>query len=104
MLCSTNPRARVARGGSTPQDFPALEVWVSSEIATSIPREERRQGVARRPWRTLAVQLIGPLTIVAGLLWAVAHPYRIVFLDRDRRGLYDHLFQPPLLVVAVRLV
>ena len=77
---------------------------MSSEIATSIPREEPRQDVVRRPWRTLALQLIGPLTIFAGLVWAVAQPYRIVFLDRDGRGLYDYLFQPPLLVVAVGLV
>jgi hypothetical protein len=77
---------------------------VSSEIATSIPREQRRQRVARRPSRTLAVQLIGPLTVVAGLVWAVAQPYRIVFLDRGGQGLYDYLFQPPLLVVAVGLV
>jgi fructose-specific phosphotransferase system IIC component len=77
---------------------------VSSEIATSIPREQRRQRVARRPSRTLAVQLIGPLTVVAGLVWAVAQPYRIVFLDRAGQGLYDYLFQPPLLVVAVGLV
>jgi hypothetical protein len=77
---------------------------VSSEIATSIPREERRQRVARRPSKALAVQLIGPLTIVAGLVWAVAQPYRIVFLDRAGQGLYDYLFQPPLLVVAVGLV
>jgi hypothetical protein len=77
---------------------------VSSEIATSIPRDETRQGIARRPWRTLAVQLIGPLTIFAGLVWAVAQPYRIIFLDRDGRGLYEYIFQPPLLVVAVGLI
>jgi hypothetical protein len=77
---------------------------VSSEIATSIPREQTQQRVARRPSKTLAVQLIGPLTIVAGLVWAVAQPYRIVFLDRAGQGLYDYLFQPPLLVVAVGLV
>jgi hypothetical protein len=77
---------------------------VSSEIATTIPREERRQGVVRRPSKSLAVQLIGPLTVVAGLVWAVAQPYRIVFLDRNGQGLYDYLFQPPLLVVAVGLV
>ena len=77
---------------------------MSSEIATTIPREERRQGVVRRPSKSLAVQLIGPLTVVAGMVWAVAQPYRIVFLDRNGQGLYDYLFQPPLLVVAVGLV
>ena len=39
---------------------------MNSDIATSIPREDARQGVARRPWRLLAVQLLGPLTIVGG--------------------------------------
>jgi hypothetical protein len=77
---------------------------VNSEIATSIPREDARPGASRRPWRTLAVQLLGPLTILGGLVWAVAQPYRIVFLDRDGQGLYDYLFQPPLLVVLVGTV
>jgi hypothetical protein len=75
---------------------------VSSEIATGIPRERRRQGVERRPWRALAVQLLGPLTIVGGLAWAVAQPYRIVILDRGH-NVYDYVFQGPLLVVLVGL-
>ena len=75
---------------------------MSSEVATSIPRERRRQGVERRPWRALAVQLLGPLTIVGGLVWGVAQPYRIVILDRGH-NIYDYLFQGPLLVVLVGL-
>jgi len=74
---------------------------VSSEIATSIPREEERQGALRRPWRALAVQLLGPVTVLGGVVWAVAQPYRIVLLDRAGQGIYDYLFQPPLLVVLV---
>jgi hypothetical protein len=76
---------------------------VHSDIATSIPREQVRR-LARRPWRPLAVQLLGPLTILGGLVWAVAQPYRIVLLDREGRGLYDYLFQAPLLAIAVGLV
>ena len=71
---------------------------MSSEIATSIPREDERQRALRRPWRALAVQLLGPLTILGGLVWAVAQPYRIVLLDRAGQGIYDYLFQAPLLV------
>ena len=41
--------------------------------------------------------------MIAGVVWAVAQPYRIVFLDPDGKGLYDFLFQPPLLVVVVGL-
>jgi hypothetical protein len=76
---------------------------VSSDIATSIPRKDARR-VVRRPWRPLAVQLLGPLTILGGLVWAIAQPYRIVLLDRDGRGLYDYLFQAPLLAIVVGLV
>jgi hypothetical protein len=77
---------------------------VSSDVATSIPRERERHGGARRQWRPLAVQVLGPLTVLGGLVWAVAQPYRIVVLDRDGRGLYDYLFQAPLLAIAVGLV
>jgi hypothetical protein len=76
---------------------------VNSDIATSIPRKEVRR-LVRRPWRPLAVQLLGPLTILGGLVWAIAQPYRIVLLDREGRGLYDYLFQAPLLAIAVGLV
>jgi hypothetical protein len=77
---------------------------VNSDVATSISSEEARPQAVRRPWRALAVQLLGPLTIVGGLVWAVAQPYRIVLLDHDGRGPYDYLFQAPLLAVVVGLV
>ena len=77
---------------------------MSSEIATSIPREETRQRIVRRPSKTLAVQLIGPLTIFAGFVWAVAQPYRIVLLDPEGHSIYDYIVQPPLLVVLVGLL
>ena len=77
---------------------------MNSEIASSIPKEEALQAVERRPWRALAIQLLGPITIVVGLAWAVAQPYRIVFLERADRGVYDYLFQAPLLVILVGLV
>lgn len=76
---------------------------MNSDVATSIPRKRERRAV-RRPWRVLAVQLLGPLTILGGLVWAVAQPYRIVVLDRDGRGLYDYLFQAPLLAIMVGFV
>ena len=48
--------------------------------------------------------LIGPLTMFAGLIWAIAQPYRIVFLDPAGKNAYDFLVQPPLLVGLVGLV
>src|SRR5262249_10263072 len=77
---------------------------VSTEFSTRISDETTRQGLRRRPWRPLSVQLLGPVTIVVGLMWAVAQPYRIVFLHRHGRDLYDYFTQAPLLVVAVGLL
>ena len=97
-------RAALACAGGPPlATLSELEVRVSSEIATSIPREDERQGTARRPWRALAIQLLGPLTILGGVVWAIAQPYRIVLLDRAGQGIYDYLFQAPLLVMLVGL-
>jgi hypothetical protein len=74
---------------------------LSSDVATSV-----RERAARTPLRTirgraLAVHLLGPMTMLAGLVWAIAQPYRIVFFERGGKGLYDYLAQPPLLVVLV---
>jgi hypothetical protein len=59
---------------------------------------------SRRPIRVIAVDALGPLTILAGIVWAFAQPYRIVFLRDADKGLWDYLGQPPLLVVLVGLL
>jgi hypothetical protein len=60
--------------------------------------------VGRRSGRVLAIQLLGPVTMLGGVVWAVAQPYRLVLLDRVGQGLYDYLFQPPLLVIGVGML
>jgi hypothetical protein len=79
---------------------------VSSHFATSIRErlERRSTGAVRRQRRVVAVLLIGPVTMFAGLVWAIAQPYRIAFLYPDGKGAYDYLVQPPLLVVLVGLL
>jgi hypothetical protein len=79
---------------------------VSSHFATSIRErlERRSSGAVQRQRRVVAVLLIGPITMFAGLVWAIAQPYRIAFLYPDGKGAYDYLVQPPLLVVLVGLV
>lgn len=78
---------------------------MSSEVASGIPgRGDRPSAGPHRAGRTLAVQLLGPLTILAGIVWAVAQPYRIAFLHPHGKGLYDFLAQPPLLVVLVGVI
>ena len=77
---------------------------MSSDIATNIPRDDSPLSVHQRPVRALAVQVLGPATVVCGIVWAVAQPYRIALFDRDGKGFYDYLVQGPLLVMLVGLV
>ena len=79
---------------------------MSSEIATSIPERvaRLRQPAQRRHVCVLTLQLLGPLTVLGGLVWAIAQPYRIVFLHPEGKGVYEYLVQPPLLVVLVGIV
>lgn len=52
-------------------------------------------------WRIVALSALGPLTMLAGIVWAVAQPYRLTFLDPAAHGAWDHVAQPPLLVALV---
>jgi hypothetical protein len=77
---------------------------MSSDVATRVPQRAARTRWQSTKRRALAVHLLGPLTMFAGLLWAIAQPYRIAFLERDDKGAWDYLVQPPLLVVLVGIV
>jgi hypothetical protein len=74
---------------------------LNSELVGQLERSSERRRIARRLLRRLAIESLGPLTMLAGIVWAIAQPYRITFLHRDGKGLYDFLVQPPLLVVLV---
>jgi hypothetical protein len=69
---------------------------MDSELVGTL--EERS---ARRPLRVLAIEALGPLTMLAGVIWAIAQPYRLAILHPHGKGFYDWIAQPPLLVVAV---
>jgi hypothetical protein len=71
------------------------------------PLERRIRAVrrgARGSTRVLLVESLGPLTMLGGLLWALAQPTRIVFLYPEGKGVYDWLVQGPLLAVLVGLI
>ena len=71
----TSQLASAGEGMWLPQQLP--------EIAGPLERRAERRRSVRKPARVLAVEAIGPLTIVSGIAWAIAQPYRIAFLDRD---------------------
>ena len=77
---------------------------VSSEIVGPLERATEREGAVRRSGRALAIESLGPLTILGGIVWAIFQPYRIVFFGHAGKGFYDYLVQPPLLVIGVGLL
>ena len=72
---------------------------MSSIYARSLP-------VARthRNRRAQAISLLGPLTVAAGLVWAIVQPYRVTLLHPHHQGFWWLVVEPPLLVVAAGLV
>jgi hypothetical protein len=56
---------------------------------------------ARRSARALVVNLLGPATVLAGLVWAVLQPYRITLLHPHGQGFWWLAVEPPLLVILV---
>jgi hypothetical protein len=58
----------------------------------------------RRNPRALAVSALGPLTVFAGVIWAIVQPYRITLLHPHGQGFWWLAVEPPLLVVLVGLL
>jgi hypothetical protein len=53
---------------------------------------------ARRTVRAHAISLLGPLTVVGGVIWALLQPYRITLLHPHHQGFWWLVVEPPLLV------
>ena len=57
----------------------------------------------QRTLRARLVTALGPVTALAGLIWAIEQPYRITLLHPRGQGFWWLFVEPPLLVVAVGL-
>jgi hypothetical protein len=57
----------------------------------------------RRSARALAVRSLGPLTVVAGIVWAVLQPWRITLLHPRGQSFWWLVIEPPILVVLAGL-
>jgi NAD(P)H-flavin reductase len=68
---------------------------VNAELVSELEVPQHRTAGAR------IVSALGPLTALAGVIWAIAQPYRITLLHPRGEGFWWLLVQPPLLVVAV---
>jgi hypothetical protein len=69
----------------------------AAEIVHQLDRQETRA----RTVRARIVGALGPLTILAGIVWAVAQPYRITLLHPHGQGFWWLLSEPPLFVILV---
>lgn len=47
---------------------------------------------------------LGPVTVLVGLAWALAQPYRLTLLHPHAQGFWWLVSEPPLYVVIVGLV
>jgi hypothetical protein len=75
-----------------------------NELVTPRTKAAEETRAARRGLRVLAVEALGPVTVLGGIVWALAQPYRVTFFYPEGKGGWDWLVQPPLLVVLVGLL
>jgi hypothetical protein len=71
---------------------------VNAELVSEL--EVPRQRTARARF----ISALGPLTALAGLIWAVAQPYRLTLLHPRGESFWWLVVEPPLLVIAVGLL
>jgi hypothetical protein len=71
---------------------------VNAELVSEL--EARRT----RSIRARAVSVLGPLTVTAGLVWALLQPYRVTLLHPGGESFWWLAVEPPLLVIAVGLL
>jgi hypothetical protein len=75
------------------------EIAVSSQPI--LERLEERAATRALSFRTLVVSLLGPVTALAGVVWAIVQPYRITLLHPHGQSFWWLFVEPPLLVVLV---
>ena len=75
-----------------------------NELVTRPAKASDQPRSARKTVRVVAIEALGPLTILGGIVWAFAQPYRVTFFYPDGKGFWDWVVQPPLLVVLVGLL
>ena len=68
---------------------------------TQVATREIRRTRTRPSARALAVLALGPLTMLAGVIWAFVQPWRVTLLHPAGEGFWWLVVEPPLLVVAV---
>jgi hypothetical protein len=71
---------------------------VNAELVSELEVPRQRTARAR------IVSALGPLTALAGVVWAILQPYRLTVLHPRGQGFWWLFVEPPLLVIAVGLL
>jgi hypothetical protein len=76
---------------------------VSADIARTLQRQPKTKEVAEpaHVLRARIVLALGPATAVAGIVWALAQPWRLTVLHPAGQGFWWLVAEPPLYVVLV---
>jgi hypothetical protein len=69
---------------------------VNTQVAT-----EARRPRTRLQTRSALVLALGPLTVLAGVVWALLQSYRITLLQPHGQGFWWLFSEPPLYVILV---
>jgi hypothetical protein len=72
---------------------------LNAELVTELERPLQRTTARAR-----IVSALGPMTALAGVIWAVAQPYRLTILHPRGESFWWLAVEPQLLVVAVGLL
>jgi hypothetical protein len=75
---------------------------VSAELVQELERSRPDEHVHSR--RARIIGAFGPLTMFAGVIWAIVQPYRLTILHPHGQGIWWLLSEPPLFVVIAGLV
>lgn len=71
---------------------------MNAELVTEL------EAPSHRTLRARLVSGVGPATALAGVVWAIAQPYRITLLHPRGETFWWLLVEPPLFVIAVGLL
>jgi hypothetical protein len=79
---------------------------VSADIAHRLERKHHAHDAAARSrtWRARVILALGPLTVTAGVVWALAQPWRLTLLHPFGQGFWWLFAEPPLYVVLVGIL
>ena len=70
---------------------------MNAELVTELEASLQRTARAR------IISALGPTTALAGIVWAIAQPYRVTLLHPHGEAFWWLAVEPPLLVIAVGL-